>query len=257
MKYICCWSGGKDSTASIILAHEHHEPLDTIVFSEVVFDKTQNISGENPKHMDFVLNTAKPLFEYWGYEVLILHSDKDYLDIFNHVIEKPRKHMEHKGMRTGFLPFGTCHMKRDCKLKPIKDYIKSLNEPYVQYVGIGIEEQTRLDSLHKDTTCISLLEKYNYTTTMAKEKCEEYNLLSPAYQYSKRGGCWFCPNAKIAEHEYIRNYDRNTWDRFVALESEENIVNYKWNIYGETLKERDEQLDWKSRQMNMFDSMNL
>lgn len=28
MKYIASWSGGKDSTASIILAHEHNEPLD-------------------------------------------------------------------------------------------------------------------------------------------------------------------------------------------------------------------------------------
>lgn len=26
MKYIASWSGGKDSTASIILAHEHNEP---------------------------------------------------------------------------------------------------------------------------------------------------------------------------------------------------------------------------------------
>lgn len=36
MKYIASWSGGKDSTASIILAHEHNEPLDLIIFSEVM-----------------------------------------------------------------------------------------------------------------------------------------------------------------------------------------------------------------------------
>ena len=47
MKYICSWSGGKDSTAQIILAHEHNEPLDLIIFSEVMFDK--NISGELPE----------------------------------------------------------------------------------------------------------------------------------------------------------------------------------------------------------------
>ena len=29
MKYIATWSGGKDSTASIILAHEHNEPCGT------------------------------------------------------------------------------------------------------------------------------------------------------------------------------------------------------------------------------------
>ena len=42
MKYIASWSGGKDSTASIILAHEHNELLDLIIFSEVMFD--ENIS---------------------------------------------------------------------------------------------------------------------------------------------------------------------------------------------------------------------
>ena len=161
--------------------------------------------------------------------------------------------MEHKGMRNGFAPFGMCNVKRDCKLKPIEEWKKTIKEPYMQYVGIGIEEQKRLESLHKDKTQISLLEKYNYTTEMAKEKCLEYGLLSPAYDFSKRGGCWFCPNAKLLEHELLRNADRKTWDRFVALENETNIVNYKWNIYGDTLKERDEQLEWKSRQITIFD----
>lgn len=67
MKYIASWSGGKDSTASIILAHEHNEPLDLIIFSEVMFDR--EISGELPEHIDFIKSKAIPLFEKW---VLIL-----------------------------------------------------------------------------------------------------------------------------------------------------------------------------------------
>ncbi len=65
--YIANWSGGKDSTASIILAHEHGEPLDLIIFSEVMFDK--EISGEPPEQIDFIKNTAIPVFESWGYKV--------------------------------------------------------------------------------------------------------------------------------------------------------------------------------------------
>lgn len=64
MKYIASWSGGKDSTASIILAYEHNEPLDFIIFSEVMFD--ENISGELPEHIDFIKNKCIPLFESWG-----------------------------------------------------------------------------------------------------------------------------------------------------------------------------------------------
>lgn len=82
MKYIASWSGGKDSTASIILAHENNEPLDLIIFSEVMFDK--NISGELPEHIDFIKNKCISLFESWEYEVKILRSDKTYMDCFHH-----------------------------------------------------------------------------------------------------------------------------------------------------------------------------
>ena len=74
MKYIASWSGGKDSTASVILAHENKEPLDLIIFSEVMFDK--NTSGELPEHIDFIKNRCIPLFESWGYETKILHADR-------------------------------------------------------------------------------------------------------------------------------------------------------------------------------------
>lgn len=42
MKYIVSWSGGKDSTASIILAHEHNEPLPEPYHSE----RSNNHDGE-------------------------------------------------------------------------------------------------------------------------------------------------------------------------------------------------------------------
>ena len=43
MKYIASFSGGKDSAATIILAHENNEPLDEIIFSEVMFDENINL----------------------------------------------------------------------------------------------------------------------------------------------------------------------------------------------------------------------
>ena len=229
------------------------EPLDIIVFSEVMFDKAKNISGENPEHIYFINEKAKKLFESWGYEVKILRADKDYLDCFYHIIEKPRKHPEHKGMYFGFPTNGLCGIKRDCKEKPIKDFYKSIKEPYIQYVGICADEPKRLISMHKDETKVSLLEKYGYTEQMAKEKCEEYGLLSPCYKSSKRGGCWFCPNSKFAEHRKIRELDKETWDRFVALEKEKNLANPKWNVYGDTLEIREQKLATNSRQLTLFE----
>lgn len=252
-KYICAWSGGKDSTASIILAHIHNEPLDTIVFSEVMYDRKKNISGENPYHIDFIYNIAKPLFESWGYEVLILRADTDYLEYFNKTIKNPRRHMEHKDMKRGFPISRQCGIKRDCKEKPMNKYLRSLENDYIQYVGIAIDEPTRLKSMHKDASKISLLEKYEYTEYMATTLCKIYGLLSPTYNLSNRGGCWFCPNAKLKEHEDIKNIYPKAWKQFVKLESAKNIAGSKWNIFSKTsLKQRDEYLKYGYYQASLF-----
>jgi len=252
MRYVCAWSGGKDSTANILLARLYNEPLDTIICSEVMFDKEKGISGENPRHIDFIYNKAKPIFESWGYEVLILRAEKDYLDVFNRVIENPRKHPEHKGMKYGFCISGLCSIKRDCKMKPIQDYYKTLNEEVIEYVGICVDEPERLASMHKNPNKISLLEKYGYTQDNSRDLCDINDLLSPSYEMSKRGGCWFCPNAKLCEHRYIKENMPDVWDRFIALENEPNIAHDKWNSYtGETLAERNEKLKYK--QLHIMD----
>lgn len=245
MHYSLSWSGGKDSTASVILAHEHNEPLDTIVFCEVMYDLKNNISGENPEHIKFIKEEAKPLFESWGYQVEILRENRDYLDFFHRIIMHPRKHMDHKGKKFGFPVYGMCGVKRDLKLKPIDQYYKSISDEIIQYVGICADEKRRLTSLRNQPGRISLLEKYGFTEQMAREKCVEYGLLSPSYQFSDRGGCWFCPNAKLAEHRIIKEKYPDVWNQFVALEDEDNVANYKFNVFGKTLHEIDNELKQK------------
>ena len=58
--YIASCSFGKDSIATILLALEHDEPLDRVVFSEVMFDHARNISGEIPEHIGWIYDTAIP-----------------------------------------------------------------------------------------------------------------------------------------------------------------------------------------------------
>lgn len=256
MHYSVSWSGGKDSTASIILAHEHNEPIDSIVFVEVMYDLKRNISGENPEHINFIKNVAKPMFESWGYKVHILRSDKDYIGSFYRIIEKPTKNFENKGKHLGFPLFGLCNIKRDCKVVPITKFYKSIQDTCIQYVGIAIDEPKRLETLRKDNTRISLLEKYGYTEEMARDLCEKYGLLSPAYKYSKRQGCWFCPNAKLAEHKAIRESMPDVWKEFVSLENVSSLANYKYNVYGKTLHEIDDLLKFEDAQMTIFDYLN-
>lgn len=47
MKRYISWSGGKDSTATIILCHELGIPVDEIIFCEVMFDHSKGEIGND------------------------------------------------------------------------------------------------------------------------------------------------------------------------------------------------------------------
>ena len=138
MKHIASCSFGKDSLATILLAIEHDEPLDEAVYCEVMFDK--EISGEIPEHIDFIHNKAIPYLEKHGVKTVVLRSDWTYMDSFNFVITRG----DRKGKLRGFPICGMCAICRDCKLPPIKSYLKNLPEDTIQYIGIASDEQERL-----------------------------------------------------------------------------------------------------------------
>lgn len=250
MKYIASWSGGKDSTASIILAHEHNEPLDLIIFSEVMFDKT--ISGELPEHIDFIKNKCISLFESWGYETKILHSRLNYMDIF---LRQPTRGKRFgTGMITGFPMSGRCQINKSVKVEPIKMFLKEFEEEFTQYIGIAIDEPVRLDRVVRSTNQISLLQKYGYTEQMAFDLCKEYDLLSPIYDFAPRGGCWFCPNARDCELRHLRNNHRGLWNKLLELENTPNLIGNIWNTLTQTsIHDKEEQFFWEDNQINLFD----
>nr|DAM96483.1 MAG TPA: phosphoadenosine-phosphosulfate reductase [Caudoviricetes sp.] len=253
MKYIASWSGGKDSTASIILAHEHNESLDLIIFSEVMFD--ENTSGELPEHIDFIKNKAIPKFEEWGYEVKILHSNKTYLDCFYQVQRRSRI-PERIGKRWGFPMTGKCMINSQCKIWQIKKFWKEIKEPFIQYIGIAVDEPTRMERIVNSGNKVSLLEKYGYTEKMAFELCEKYDLLSPIYDFVPRGGCWFCPNARYAELKYLRTNHRNLWDKLLELENEPDLIGNMWSTLTKTkIHDWEERFYWEEQQMTIFDFM--
>lgn len=261
MQTIQNWSGGKDSTASIILEHIHGLPRSTIIFSEVMFDKKRGISGELPEHIEWVCNVAKPLFESWGYKVEILHADKDYLDLFYH---KPTrsKNIDHRNKLNGFLLGGLCLANKSLKIKPINDFVRQIKGDFTQYIGIAADELERLKRLD-GTKRISLLARYGYTEKMAFDLCEQYNLLSPIYQYSKRGGCWFCPSATICENAHIKQFYPELWAELERLSHTENLISYGFK-YGATFAEVDAKVDkfieneqLKRAQITLFDEVTI
>ena len=221
MRYLASCSFGKDSLAAILLAKKHGEPLDEAVYCEVMFDKT--ISGEVPEHRDFIYTKGIPSLERMGIKVTVLRGKKTYVDLFTGRITRGPK----KGMLRSFPVCGKCYVQRDCKLRPILRYQKTLPPDTVQYIGIAKDEQDRL--LRLEGRQVSLLEKYNCTEQDAKELCRQAGLLSPIYQFTNRGGCWFCPNAKRKELRHLYDHHPELWARMLELQALPGKVTEKFN----------------------------
>ena len=84
--HIASCSFGKDSIATILLALEHNEPLDRVVFAEVMFDHQRGVSGEIPEHIEWIYSTAIPKLESMGVKVDVVKSERDYLYFFANAV---------------------------------------------------------------------------------------------------------------------------------------------------------------------------
>ena len=239
MNTLCFWSGGKDSTASIILAHIHHLPITEIVFFEVMFDKSRNISGEIPEHIDFIRNIAIPIFEEWGYKIKILHADCDYMDLFFHTVTRSKTE-ENNGKHSGWLIGGRCAGNDRLKMKPIRQYRKSIEGEYIEYVGIAADEPKRLERLTDNKR--SLLYEYHCTEEMAYELCKNYGLLSPIYSFTRRNGCWFCPNQSYNELAHLKFLHPELWEELKVLSCVPDLVSRGFR-YGVPFDEVEERID--------------
>lgn len=224
--YIASCSFGKDSIATILLALENNEPLDRVVFVEVMFDHARNISGEDPDHIEWVHSVAIPKLESMGVKVDVVRSVADYVGWATQPMVQSSQ-PDRIGKKRVWLLQGMCTLNRDGKLKAIRNYYRQFTQPVVQYVGIAIDEPKRLARLEGNK--ISLLAKYGYTEADAWRKCEEYGLLSPFYRRWKRNGCWFCPNKPVAYLATLRREHPELWAELCKFNEIPNKVSDKFN----------------------------
>ena len=222
MQNIISFSGGKDSTATVILAHEHGIKA-KVVMAVLWFDRERGIPAIDVDHWNFIVNTIVPKFNEWGFEVEFVHAKNDYVTEFNTITTRS-KIAERNGKKRGFLLAGLCRMTDD-KTGAIKQIHKKY-DGCVSIQGIAIDEPERLERMHIRGG-VSLLEQYGYTEQMALELCKQYGLLSPIYQSKARDGCWFCPNQRISEWANLREKHPELWHELEVFSKDDNLISQK------------------------------
>lgn len=219
---IIAFSGGKDSTATVILAHEHGIKA-KVVMAVLWFDRARTIPAIDVDHWNFIVNTIVPKFEEWGFEVEFVHAKRDYVAEFNDIVKKSKK-QERNGKKRGFLIAGFCKMTHQKQLA-----VREIEKRYADCLsiqGIAVDEAERLEKLH-NRGAISLLEQYGHTEQMALDLCKKYGLLSPIYASKSRDGCWFCPNQRISEWASLRENHPELWHELQEMSEDNNLVTKK------------------------------
>lgn len=173
MKTILCWSAGKDSTASGILAKLNGDHIDEII-------------TVMPDPFKRELDLLKNFEQFMGMKVTIIDGPK-FEDYFFKVKGKRAKY---PGTIYGwpFTAYKTC--ARILKWQPMKQYIKGKDHKFI----IGIAKGEARNILEPNE---SLLIKYGLTEEDAKNLCIKYNLLNPMYEHFKRLGCVRCPKQRL------------------------------------------------------------
>lgn len=244
VKYVASCSFGKDSLATVLLALMHNEPLDEVVYCEVMFD--DDISGEVPEHRDFIYRHAIPFLERNGIKVVLLRSEMTFLESFYRVLKKGRS----AGKINSWPLCGKCCIQRDCKLPPINAYMRSLGSGVIQYIGIAQDEPERLMRLESGKA-ISLLAKFKKTERDAADICRRVGLYSPAYAFTDRNGCFFCPNAGNRELRHLYDNHPDLWVRLLECQRAPNKATELFNR-NERFDEIDQRFRFEDAQFSLF-----
>ncbi len=250
VKRFISWSGGKDSGASIPICAKMGLDVDGVVMSEVMFDHKRNISGENPRHIEWVYDVAKPTIEKtFGYKVIILHDESDYLQEFNHIITKS-DYPERIGKKAGWLIGGMCVANDRLKMRPLREFFKGVGK-CEQIVGIAYDEPERLEKkIMRGRRSVLAENKVFEADTYAI--CRHYGLLSPTYDDKKRNGCWFCPNQSVQEFALLKKHYPELWEELKKLSYDPDIVGQGFK-YGVTFAEIERRVDAINNQITIWD----
>lgn len=248
MKYIVNLSGGKDSTAMLLMLLDRGEPIDYILFADT--------GKDFPQMHDHLKQLAKYIKQHYpdAPYITTLKADKsfDYL-MFEHV--------KTKGKRIGSTGYGWATMRaRWCtaKLKTavIDRFCKSLGDDYTHYIGIAVDEPKRLKS---DPHKIYPLANWNITEAAALAYCYERGFdWGGLYKHFDRVSCWCCPLKNLRELKTLWKFYPELWAELRAMDERAyNQFRADYSVADLEQKFKSEEETVKDHQISIFETLNI
>ena len=210
MKQVVSFSGGKDSTAMLLMMIEKNMPIDEIIFCDT------------GKEFPQMYNHIKKVEKFINRKITILKNEKSFDYILGEYTRVNRKGKTIVGK--GWMDFRMRWCTGDLKRDVVKRHFRGVK--YIDYQGIAYDEPNRI-SKNKDKRIIKYpLFEWQITEKQALEYCYSKGFdWDGLYEKFARVSCYLCPLQRLGElktiyfefpelWEDMRRLDKLSWRKF-------------------------------------------
>lgn len=178
MKNIVKFSGGKDSTAMLLMMLERGIPVDEIIFCDT------------GKEFPQIYEHIKGVQEYIKRPITVLRAQHDFNYYLSEISVTEGKYKGCKGYGWPAYQFRWC--TGILKEKPVRKYLKEKGEPYTLYIGIAADEPERHKNLPANVK--HPLYDWGVMEVKALAYCKSKGFdFGGLYETFDRLGCYCCP----------------------------------------------------------------
>ena len=203
MEHIVSFSGGKDSTAMLLLMIEKKMPIDEIIFCDT--------GKEFPEMYDHIIKVEK----YIERKITRISSEKSFEYYLG-------KHIKTRGKNKGKIGYGwsdfnnkwcTGFLKRDVMNKYLK------GKKYILYQGIAFDEIERTYKNNDGRNHAYPLVDWQITEKMALKYCYSKGFhWNGLYEKLDRVSCYCCPLKKLKELYVIFSEYPELWADILEMD---------------------------------------
>lgn len=203
---IVSFSGGKNSTAMLIMMKERGIPIDGIVFADT--------GAELPETYGFILKVE----DWLGQKIDVVRHPLDFFDWFYRVFEKGNHIGEIHGFPRifSFRGKGGGWCTKSLKIDPLGKYAQGRT----MAVGMAADEYHRTFAQSRRYPKVYPLCEWMMTSLDCYNLCVEHDLLNPIYHRFGRSGCWTCPNQSVKALRMLYAFYPNLWQKLLQMEKD-------------------------------------
>jgi 3'-phosphoadenosine 5'-phosphosulfate sulfotransferase (PAPS reductase)/FAD synthetase len=220
-------SGGKDSTAMLLMMLERNEPIHSVVFFDTGWEFPQML-----EHIDH-------LEQHTGIKVVTLHPPHNFNDLL---------------VKYGWPAFNRRWCTRE-KIRVVSKYCKDNNG--LELIGFAADEEKRTQAkeFEKRNVRFPLIE-WGITEANALEYCKKHGFdWGGLYDHFDRVSCFCCPLKSSPEAwKKIRKYYPPQWKEMLRMD---NTISDNKGFYGyKTVNDLDRRFADDDRQMEFDEVVN-